>query len=474
MIRRVVSLLVVNLVVFAVAAELIALAVFYYQTGWLYYIDPYRPQLAAVPEPPAGALTTAALHPYFGPTHQPGIPFDMPEALRDPAAPPEASRPATNNFGFTARRDYPVARASDRQLLVGIFGGSVGAWFCEAGAARLAARLAAAPAFRGRDVVPLCFSHEGYKQPQQLLVLSYFLSIGQAFDLVINIDGFNEVAISPLNTARGTDLSMPSVIHMDPLTALLDQSSMSAGKVEALARIHGYRQRLNAVAARANGAWSAAWHVALTRMHGVLDRQYRAEVARFDALPTSGPSLVRVTPPVRARAGAELYRDIASQWARSSVLMHQMLAGRGARYVHVLQPNQYFTTRPFAPGEAAVALAADSLFKPGVEQGYPALQRADRLGRSGHRGRHRRRRRPPVRRGAGAGVHRQLLPLHQARLRDPGRRDRRGRGRDRAVDRPPWRHLSPARTTPAPRRGAAGPPCRTRGCRSPGNPCRCA
>jgi hypothetical protein len=54
--------------------------------------------------------------------------------------------------------------------------------------------------------------------------------------------------------------------------------------------------------------------------------------------------------------------------------MQQMLAARGARYVHVLQPNQYFTTRPFAPGEAAVAIAADSPFKPGVEQGYPVLE----------------------------------------------------------------------------------------------------
>ena len=209
MIRRVVSLLVVNLVVFAVAAELIALAVFYYQTGWLYYIDPYRPQLGGR----ARAARRGGSRPRrctrtSDPTHQPGIPFDMPEALRDPGG--SASRvtpPRPTTSGSRPRRDYPVARASDRQLLVGIFGGSVGAWFCEVGADRLAARLAAAPAFRGRDVVPLCFSHEGYKQPQQLLVLSYFLSIGQAFDLVINIDGFNEVAMSPLNDARGAPTS---------------------------------------------------------------------------------------------------------------------------------------------------------------------------------------------------------------------------------------------------------------------------
>jgi hypothetical protein len=376
MLRRVASLLVVNVIVFAVVAELIALAVFYYQTGWLYYVDPYRPQLAVVPEPRGGRLITAALHPYFGPTHEPGIPFDLPESLREPGASSDTPRPATNNFGFTSRHDYPVARTSERQLLVGIFGGSVGAWFCEVGAGRLAATLAKAPAFQGREVVPLCFSHEGYKQPQQLLILSYFLSIGQALDVVVNIDGFNEVALSPLNDARGSDISMPSVMHMDPLVGLLDQSSLSAAKVESLARIQGYRQRMNAAADRANRAASAALYFVHSRLHAALERQYQAEVRRFDTLPSAaGTSMIRVTPKVRPRDGVALRTDIAEGWMQASLLMQQMLAPRGARYVHVLQPNQYFTTRRFAPGEAEVALAADSPFKPGAEQGYPELER---------------------------------------------------------------------------------------------------
>ena len=376
MIRRVASLLVINLLVFVAAAELIALAVFGYQTGWLYYVDPYRPQIELAAEAPAGRLTTTALHPYFGPTHQPGIPFDLPPALRaaQPSARPAAA--ATNNFGFTSTRDYPVARANERQLLVGIFGGSVAAWFCQVGADRLSAALTAAPAFRGREVVPLCFAHEGYKQPQQLLILGYFLSIGQELDLVVNIDGFNEVALSPLNDARGSDISMPSVMHMDPLVTLLDQSSLTPEKVDSLARIQGYRRRVNAFAARANGATSAAMYFLYSRVHRVLDRRYQDEVRRFDALPPEkDASMVRVTPKVRSRGAVELPDDIARGWLRASLLMQEMLVPRGARYVHVLQPNQYFTTRPFAPGEAEVALTAASPFKPGAEQGYPALER---------------------------------------------------------------------------------------------------
>ena len=142
MLRRVATLLVINLLVFVAAAELIALAIFGYQTGWLYYVDPYRPQIQLAAEPAGGRVTTAALHPYFGPTHQPGIPFDLPPALRPAQPSRETSPAATNNFGFTSTRDYPVPRANERQLLVGIFGGSVAAWFCQVGTERLASQLA--------------------------------------------------------------------------------------------------------------------------------------------------------------------------------------------------------------------------------------------------------------------------------------------------------------------------------------------
>jgi hypothetical protein len=148
-VKRLVFLLAVNLLVFLVAAELIALGVFYYQTGWLYYLDPYTPALAVVEEAPGGRLTSFALHPYFGPTHQPGIPFDAPEALRSPRA-NGGEQVATNNFGFTSAHDYPYARTSDRQLLVGVFGGSVGAWFCQVGVDRLVERLSAASGCRRR------------------------------------------------------------------------------------------------------------------------------------------------------------------------------------------------------------------------------------------------------------------------------------------------------------------------------------
>jgi hypothetical protein len=49
--------------------------------------------------------------------------------------------------------------------------------------------------FRGKEIVILSLATGGYKQPQQLMALTYLLALGAHFDLVINVDGFNEVAL---------------------------------------------------------------------------------------------------------------------------------------------------------------------------------------------------------------------------------------------------------------------------------------
>ena len=55
--------------------------------------------------------------------------------------------------------------------------------------------------------------------------------------------------------------------------------------------------------------------------------------------------------------------------------MQTMLSARGIPYFHVLQPNQYFTTRSFSAEEAKVARSDASPFKTGAEKGYPLLVR---------------------------------------------------------------------------------------------------
>jgi hypothetical protein len=327
----------------------------------------------------AGGLTDMGLHPYFGPVHRRGIPVEIPASMQNatPGA-PATDKPAgfsTNNFGFATPHDFPYVRKSEREFVVGVFGGSVGVWFCQLGMPRVIDRLRQRPFFRDRTIVPLCFSHEAYKQPQQALVLAYFLSIGQQFDLVINVDGFNEVALSRLNQERGFDPSMPSAMHLEGLRALIDGGTMTPDKLRSLATIDRDRQRLNELSAWLNRPRLAAVYLVLERYYRVVEARYNAEQARFAAMPAAPPesSALHVTPPLAPSDPAHFFDQVARLWVRSSSLMQDALARQGAAYVHVLQPNQYATSRRFGAEEARVALNPASPFKPGAEQGYPAL-----------------------------------------------------------------------------------------------------
>jgi hypothetical protein len=374
MVRRALTVVLVNAVVFIVLTEALGLMAYYDDTGHLFYL--HRKAYEAIPETSAQRLTFDGLHPYFGPTHAPGSPFDIPESLRDSASTP--ARRATNNFGFVAPFDYPFVKSGDRQFVIGMFGGSVGAWFCQVGAPRLVDDLKHHPYFASRDIVPLCLSHEGYKQPQQLLVLAYFLSIGQSFDLVVDIDGFNEVTLGSLNEPHGLDISMPSATHLEPLVNLVDRASLTPEKLRSLNAIEEYKERINQLVARLGTTRSAALHFALDRLYRSARRSYQQELGRFANLPSNSTttSLILPTRPVKTRTEATVFEDIASSWIRSSMSMNALLAARGIPYVQVLQPNQYHTTRRFSPEEAKIALSANSPFKTGVERGYPLLLKA--------------------------------------------------------------------------------------------------
>jgi hypothetical protein len=369
---RVTARILVSLIVFVVSAEVLGIATYYLKTGALFYTHP-RTYPALLPTPDDRLVVGEAVHPYFGVTHPPGTPFDIPESLRaDPAA---ASRLRTNNFGFVSPHDYPFSRARENQFLLGLFGGSVGVWFCQIGAPRLVAELQRHPFFKTREIVPLCFSHEGYKQPQQALVLAYFLSRGQALDLVINLDGFNDVALGALNHERGFDASMPSVQHLDPLITLINQSALTPQKLESLGAIVRGRRRLVELTGRLETNRVASVHLVLDWYYRHQLDRYAQELGRFATLPSNPPAnpLVQATPPVAPRDRPALFADIAAIWARSSRLMHDLLAARGAVYVHILQPNQYFSARRFSAEEAAIALNETSLYKRSVEEGYPGL-----------------------------------------------------------------------------------------------------
>ena len=361
-----------SLIVLGVSAELLGLAAFYIDTGTLFY-GGEKSYPDVLPTPDDRLVPGEAVHPYFGFTHHPGTPFDIPEALRAGTTIP--ARLKTNNFGFASPVDYPVRRSSERQFLVGIFGGSVAVWFCQIGAARLIERLRSHSYFAGRDILLLCFGHEGYKQPQQALVLGYFLSLGQPLDLVVNIDGFNEVALGALNQERGLDSSMPSAQHLEALINVVNQATLTPDKLSSLAAIFENRRRLIGLRERIRTNRFASVNFVLDRYYTVVRNRYVQELGRFNRLPSNplDNTFVQVAPPLDSRDRSQALAGIASTWANASALMHDMLVRRNGAYVHVLQPNQYYGGRTFSVAEAKVAVNDRSPYRSSVKEGYPLL-----------------------------------------------------------------------------------------------------
>ena len=110
------------------------------------------------------------IHPYLG------FVVDFKDAKRN-----------NESYGFVTSKP-PVIKREPGKLNVVILGGSV------AQSLRMCLETAFSQACRVPPNV-ISLSMAGYKQPQQLLALTYFLSMGAEYDLVINLDGFNEIAL---------------------------------------------------------------------------------------------------------------------------------------------------------------------------------------------------------------------------------------------------------------------------------------
>ena len=89
--NRTVARAATSLVVFALFAELLGLMAYYADTGALFYNHrkEYRDLL---PTPADRLVLGEAVHPYFGFTHRPGVPFDIPDEWEFRLTPPWQAR----------------------------------------------------------------------------------------------------------------------------------------------------------------------------------------------------------------------------------------------------------------------------------------------------------------------------------------------------------------------------------------------
>jgi hypothetical protein len=270
-------------------------------------------------------------------------------AATEPGEPEEPEHRLHPYFGFDIgvgehaySSEVPKFRGpnADERVDILVFGGSVAAGFVKDAFREVIAGLGELPGWSEREIRIFCAARGGFRQPQQVHQLLYLLSIGYRPDVVVELDGFNEVALGLQNARGGVHPVMPSISHW---VSLVTSRALGDRTLDAIAdsRIELRRgERIYASAER----WGAFRSALASRfvLHGLsssLARFGRANQRMAEELGIEDDSRAYSIGPRFDPSDEAALEISADLWRDASETMDAICRFRGVRYVHFLQPT---------------------------------------------------------------------------------------------------------------------------------------
>lgn len=195
------------------------------------------------------------------------------------------------------------------------------------------------PAFKNREFEFYNACAGGYKQPQQLNILNFLLARGARYDLVINLDGFNDVVLPVSDNLRqGVNVYYPrrwdllmSPANDPAFLRLLGQKTFLVDKRNQwIDRLESFPWR-----------YSAALRLVAAASIRTLDRRITALADAIEKDSTDSAELFAKGPPNPEGDETTALQDLARFWMRCSLQMDAVCRAYDMPYIHVLQPNQY-------------------------------------------------------------------------------------------------------------------------------------
>jgi hypothetical protein len=226
------------------------------------------------------------------------------------------------------------------------------------------------------NVVTLGFA--GYKQPQQLLALTYFLSLGAEYDLIINLDGYNEIVLPITDNydvgvnpfyPRNWNLRISRQPSKGVLAVIGEVRYLRDLKQENLEGLTSSLFRGSAVFGLMKMQQFKRINRDIDHTNHKLIKLQQEEAKRFEE---TGPFFVY-------KEKQKLYEDAAAVWVRSSVLLDQLARENSMEYYHFLQPNQYVKdSKVLTAEEKRGAYSQKAAISQSALIGYPILIREGR------------------------------------------------------------------------------------------------
>ncbi|MDO8649570.1 MAG: hypothetical protein Q7R81_07385 [Candidatus Peregrinibacteria bacterium] len=279
-------------------------------------------------------------------------------------------------YGFQEVPGTWLRSASEGTFTIGILGGSLSRFFVLDGAGELRATLKRHPFFAGKNIEIVSLALPGYKQPQQLLALNYYLSLGGHLDAVVNIDGLNEIILPSYE-------NIPK--HVFPFYPrswfFRIQAEENASIFPVIGQLSYLTQKRSEWAQRYLRSplrFSMTGGMAWKLWDGYFLRKIARQDALLQAFDPQDEQQYIVAGPHRSYADeATMVRDIIAHWQRASLLMHYLSEGMGIQYFHFLQPTARLEgSKPLTVEESVLAFAGPFPSEELVNLGYPLLHNA--------------------------------------------------------------------------------------------------
>ena len=219
-----------------------------------------------------------------------------------------------------------------------------------------------------RRPVLLRLAMQGMKQPQQTIAAAHLLAAGGHFDILVNLDGHNEIANTRINLNSAVFPFFP--IHWDKDADLTAAETLLVGQIGILRRQQAELTRAAGSRLRYTAVFALLQRHRLQRTADRITQLNHALAATQTAygLERRGPRY-----PFRWQS-PELTRQETQAWYRASLLLSELAQLAGAEYYHFLQPSQYVpNSKSLTAAELACCYQADGADAAEHRAAYPQL-----------------------------------------------------------------------------------------------------
>ena len=288
-----------------------------------------------------------SLHPYFG-----------------------FGNPAPPGFDFLENPNDIIQNDPDG-VIVAITGGSVSWNLFNSSKNVIKDYIEKIDAFKSKNVYIIMLGSFAWKQPQQLTALAYYLSMGGRLDILINLDGHNEVVDTDTNMRRNVNPSYPlvwyqlasNVLTVEKMSLISDMNSLKIDKYRWANLLSKFGFSVTA---------SVFWDLYNYYLDTILNKK-RILLEKLEDRDATARPYYKYGPKRKFTSDEDAYKYFAEIWKRSSIQLYNLSKSNGATYFHFLQPNQYVRNSKTYSDEEIAKYYKPEAMGAGIRRGYPLL-----------------------------------------------------------------------------------------------------